>query len=84
MLIFFEVLTNKRESIVGAESADGLDDRDRGSAVLKTPQPPNSLLSISTLGLSPGAALSSNPARETTAGEKDTTKQMQSAAGYCA
>lgn len=82
--MFLKVFATESELITGAESADGLDERGSSSAVLEAPRPPNSLLSISAPVLSPGAALSSNPSRETIAGgKKNTTKQMQGAAGQC-
>lgn len=72
VLIFLKVFAAESKPITGAESADGLDERGSSSAVLEAPRPPNSLLSISAPVPSPGAALSSNPARETIAGEKRT------------
>lgn len=62
VLIFFKVFATESEPITGAESADCLDEKGSSSAVLEAPRPPNSLLSISAPVLSPGAALSSNPA----------------------
>lgn len=72
VLIFLKVFATESEPVTGAESADGLDERGSSSAVLEAARPPNSLLSISAPVLSLGAALSSNPARETIAGEKRT------------
>lgn len=70
VLIFLKVFATESEPVTGAESADGLDERGSSSAVLEAPRPPNSLLSISAPVSSPGAAQSSNPARETVAGGK--------------
>lgn len=47
VLIFRGVFANESDPVVRAESAEGLDERERGSAALEAPRPPNSLLSIS-------------------------------------
>lgn len=88
VLIFLKVFATESGPIAGAENADGLDERGSSSAVLEAPRPPNSLLSISAPVLSPEAALSSNPARETIAGEKRTQlnrcrKLQVNACVYC-
>lgn len=83
MLIFLEVFANESEPVVDAESADGLDERERSSTVLEAPRPPNSLLSISApvrpLGLRFPPTLRGKPLQ----GKKNITKQMQRAAGQC-
>lgn len=84
VLIFCEVFTNESEPVVGDESVKGLDERERGSAVLEAPRPPNSQLSISAAVRPLGLRLP--PTRgggEPPQGKKNTTKQMQRAAGQC-
>lgn len=55
------------------ESAEGLDERERGSAALEAPRPPNSLLSISAAvrPLGPRFPPTLEVGGETTAGKKE-------------
>lgn len=75
----------KGASSWGGESAEGLDERERGSAVWEDSRPPNSLLSISAavrpLGLRFPPTLGGGKPPQ--GKKKNTTKQMQRAAGQC-
>lgn len=74
---------NESEPVVGGESAEGLDERERGSAVLEAPRPPNSLLSISAAVRPLGPRFPPTLGGKPPQGKKNTTKQMQRAAGQC-
>lgn len=85
VLIFRGVFANESDPVVWGESAEGLDERDRGSAALEAPRPPNSLLSISAAvrPLGPRFPPTLEGGVEPPQRKKNTTKQMQRAAGQC-
>lgn len=68
MLIFPEVFVNESKPFVGA---DGVDVRERSSAVTEAPRPPNSLLSISVPVRPLGLRFPPTLRGETTAGKKE-------------
>lgn len=77
---------NKQLSGMGGESAEGLDERGRSSAVLEAPRPPNSLLSISAAVRPLGPRFPPTPrggGPPQGKKKKNTAKQMQRVAGQC-